>query len=137
MAVFILDASVTLAWFFEDEKTDWSEELLERLRQGNRVVVPAHWAAEVANGLLMAVRKKRIKPEQLQLHWEDLGRLPIDTEPALNTARGEEVLAPGEKHGLTVYDAAYLELARRYQFPLATLDGDLRKAAQAEGVDLL
>ena len=68
MAVFILDASVTLAWFFEDEKTDWSEELLERLRQGNRVVVPAHWAAEVANGLLMAVRKKRIKPEQLQLH---------------------------------------------------------------------
>ena len=137
MAVFILDASVTLAWFFEDEKTDWSEELLERLRQGNRVVVPAHWAAEVANGLLMAVRKKRIKPEQLQLHWEDLGRLPIDTEPALNTARGEEVLALGEKHGLTVYDAAYLELARRYQFPLATLDGDLRKAAQAEGVDLL
>ena len=108
MAVFILDASVTLAWFFEDEKTDWSEELLERLRQGNRVVVPAHWAAEVANGLLMAVRKKRIKPEQLQLHWEDLGRLPIDTEPALNTARGEEVLALGEKHGLTVYDAAYL-----------------------------
>lgn len=85
----------------------------------------------------MAVRKKRIKPEQLQLHWEDLGRLPIDTEPALNTARGEEVLALGEKHGLTVYDAAYLELARRYQFPLATLDGDLRKAAQAEGVDLL
>ena|SRR5258708_15957752 len=137
MAVFILDASVTLAWFFEDEKTDWSEELLERLRQGNRVVVPAHWAAEVANGLLMAVRKKRIKPEQLQLHWEDLGRLPIDTEPALNTARGEEVLALGEKHSLTVYDVAYLELARRYQFPLATLDGDLRKAAQAEGVDLL
>jgi predicted nucleic acid-binding protein len=137
MAVFILDASVTLAWFFEDEKTDWSEELLERLRQDDRVVVPAHWAAEVANGLLMAVRKKRIKPEQLQLHWEDLGRLPIDNEPALNTARGEEVLVLGEKHGLTVYDAAYLELARRYQFPLATLDGDLRKAAQVEGVDLL
>jgi predicted nucleic acid-binding protein len=60
-------------------------------------------------------------------------------EPALilTPARGKEALALGEKHGLTVYDAAYLELARRYQLPLATVDGDLRKAAQAEGVPLL
>jgi predicted nucleic acid-binding protein len=99
----------------------------------------AHWAAEVANALLMGVRRKRIKPEQPQQLWEELGRLPIDTEPALilTTARGKEVLALGEKHGITVYDAAYLELARRYGLPLATLDGDLRKAAQAEGVPLL
>jgi predicted nucleic acid-binding protein len=52
-------------------------------------------------------------------------------------ARGKEVLLLAEKHALTVYDAAYLELARRYQLPLATLDGDLRKASQAEGVPLL
>jgi predicted nucleic acid-binding protein len=133
MAVFVVDASVALAWCFEDEATNWTEEFLERLRQGNRIIVPA----EVANALLMGVRRKRIKPEQPQLLWEGLGRLPIDTEPALTTARGKEVLALGEKHGLTVYDAAYLELARRYQLPLGTLDGDLRKAAQAEGVSLL
>lgn len=139
MAIFILDASVTLAWFFEDEKTDWSEELLERLRQGDRTVVPAHWAAEVANGLLMATRKDRIPPEQPQLLWDELARLPIDPEPALMVApvRGKDVLALAEKHGLTVYGAAYLELALRYQWPLATLDGALRKAAQAEGVALL
>lgn len=137
MAVFVVDASVALAWCFEDEATTWSEELLERLRRGDRISVPAHWGAEVANALLMAVRRKRIKPEQPQLLWEELLLLPIDTEPALTTARGKEVLALGEKHSLTVYDAAYLELAHRNGFPLATLDSDLRKAAQAEGVPLL
>lgn len=84
----------------------------------------------------MGVRRKRIKPGQPQLLWDELGRLPIDPEPALTTARGREVLALGQKHGLSVYDAAYLELARRYQLPLGTLDDDLRKAAQAEGVPL-
>jgi predicted nucleic acid-binding protein len=137
MAVFVVDASVALAWCFEDEKTNWSEEFLERLRRGDRINVPAHWAAEVANALLMGVRRKRIKPDQPQLLWEELGHLPIDPEPALSAARGKEVLGLGEKHGLTVYDAAYLELAQRYGVPLATLDGDLRKAAQAEGVPLL
>jgi predicted nucleic acid-binding protein len=139
MAVFVVDASVTLAWCFEDEKTDWSEEFLERLRHGDRINVPAHWAAEVANGLLMAVRRKRINPEQPQQLWEQLARLPIDPEPSLMVApaRGKEVLVLAEKHALTVYDAAYLELARRYQLPLATLDGDLRRAAQPENVPLL
>lgn len=137
MAVFVADASVALAWCFEDEATTWSEEFLERLRQGDRINVPAHWGAEVANALLMGVRRKRINPEQPQLLWDALWLLPIDPEPALTAARGKEVLALGEKHGLTVYDAAYLELAHRNGFPLATLDSDLRKAAQAEGVALL
>jgi predicted nucleic acid-binding protein len=137
MAVFVADASVTLAWCFEDEATNWTDEFLERLRQGDRIIVPAHWPAEVANALLTAVRRNRIRPEQPQLLWDYLGRLPIDTEPALTTVRGKEVLALGEKHNLTVYDAAYLELARRYQLPLVTLDADLRKAAQAEGLQLL
>jgi len=56
---------------------------------------------------------------------------------ALTAVQAKEVLVLGEKHALTVYDAAYLELARRSQFPLGTLDDDLRKAAQAEGVELL
>jgi predicted nucleic acid-binding protein len=109
----------------------------ERLTQGDRIVVPAHWPTEVANALLMAVRKKRIKPERPPLLWDQLDRLPIETEPPLTTDQVKEVLALGEKHGLTVYDAAYLELARRRQFALGTLDGDLRKAAQAEGIELL
>lgn len=140
MAVFVVDASVALAWFFEDEKTDWSEDFLERLRRGDRINVPAHWAVEVANGLLMAARRKRINPDQPQRLLDQLAQLPIDTEPALTlqpVVRGKEVLVLAEKYGLTVYDAAYLELARRYQLPLATLDDALRKAAQIEGVPLL
>jgi predicted nucleic acid-binding protein len=137
MAVFVMDASVALAWCFEDEATNWTEAFLERLRQGDRIIVPAHWPTEVANALLIAARRRRIKPEQPQALWDELGRLPIDIEPALSTARGKDVLALGEKHNLTVYDAACLELARRYQLPLGTLDADLRKAAQAEGLLLL
>jgi hypothetical protein len=67
----------------------------------------------------MGVPRKRIKPEQPQLLWDELGRLPIDTEPALTTARGKEVLALGEKHCLTVYDAAYLAARARPPLPIA------------------
>jgi predicted nucleic acid-binding protein len=87
MAVFVVDASVALAWCFEDEATSWTEEFLERLRQGDRIIVPAHWATEVANALLMGVRRKRIEPVQPQLLWTERGRLPIDTEPPNQRSR--------------------------------------------------
>jgi len=56
MAVFVMDASVALAWCFEDEATNWTEAFLERSRQGDRIIVPAHWPTEVANALLIAAR---------------------------------------------------------------------------------
>jgi predicted nucleic acid-binding protein len=134
MAVFVVDASAALAWCFEDEASSWTDGLLERLRQGDRIVVPAHWPTEILNGLLVASRRKRIKTGQPALFWDELARLPIETEPALTAIQAKAVLALGEKHDLTIYDAAYLELAHRRQLPLATLDADLRKAAHAEGV---
>jgi hypothetical protein len=67
MAVFVVDASVALAWCFAGEATTWTEGLLERLRQGDRIIVPAHWPTEVANALLMGVRRRRIKSGQPQL----------------------------------------------------------------------
>jgi len=137
MALFVVDASAALAWCFEDEASSWTDRLLERLRQGDRIVVPAHWSAEILNGLLVALRRKRIKEGQPSLFWDELVRLPIETEPALTPIQAKTVLALGDKYGLTVYDAAYLELAHRRHLPLGTLDADLRKAAQAEGVALL
>jgi len=137
MAVFVVDASAALAWCFEDEASSWTDGLLERLRQGDRIVVPAHWPTEILNGLLVASRKKRIKTGQSALFWDELARLPIETEPALTAIQAKAVLALGEKHGLTMYDAAYLELAHRRELSLATLDTDLRKAAEVEGVALL
>jgi len=137
MAVFVVDASAALAWCFEDEAGSWADGLLERLRQGDRILVPAHWPTEISNGLLVALRRKRIKAGQPALFWEELARLPIETEPSLTSIQAKATLALAEKHGLTAYDAAYLELARRRQLPLGTLDADLRKAAQAEGLVVL
>jgi predicted nucleic acid-binding protein len=57
MAIFVVDASAALAWCFEDEASTWTEGLLERLRQGDRSLVPAHWPTEVLNGLLVASRR--------------------------------------------------------------------------------
>ena len=137
MAEFAVDASAALTWCFEDEATRWSDGLLERLRQGDQIVVPAHWPAEILNALLIAVRRKRLASDRPVLLWNELERLPIQVEPPLAADRAATVLALGAKHGLTVYDAAYLEIAMRRQLALGTLDADLRRAAPSEGVTLL
>ena len=122
---------------FEDEASSFTDGLLERLRHGDQIVVPAHWPTEILNGLLVASRRKRIQADQPALFWDELVRLPIETEPPLTASQAKTVLALSEKHDLTVYDAAYLELAHRRQLSLGTLDADLRKATQVEGVVLL
>ncbi|HKT46657.1 MAG TPA: type II toxin-antitoxin system VapC family toxin [Candidatus Acidoferrales bacterium] len=137
MAIFVADASVALAWCFEDETNSLADALLDRLRRGDRIVVPAHWPTEISNGLLVAQRRKRIRTGQAATLFSELARLPIEMDSALNLLQAETVLALGERHGLSVYDAAYLELAHRRQLPLGTLDVDLLKAAKAEGVILL
>ena len=136
MALFVADASVTLAWCFEDEAGVWTDQLLERLARGDQIVVPAHWPNEILNGLLVASRRKRIGQNHAALLWDEVSRLPIEIEPPLTSLQGKAVWDLGEKHGLTVYDAAYLELAQR-RLALGSLDADLRKAAQAEGVALI
>ena len=102
MAVFVADASAILAWCFEDESNSWTDGLLDRLQHGDRIVVPAHWPTELLNGLLVASRRRRIKPGQPILFWDEIGRLPIETEPALTDVQGKEILAFAEKHSLTV-----------------------------------
>ena len=136
MESFVVDASATLPWCFEDEATPWTEGLLDRLRAGDRLVVPAHWPTEISNGMWMAVRRKRILPGRPELFWDELAALPIDIEPALSAEQAKAVLVLCERRSLTVYDAAYLELARRRGLTLATLDSALAKAASLEGVVL-
>ncbi len=137
MAGFVADASATLPWCFEDEATPATEALLERLRAGEPAFVPAHWAAEVMNALIMATRRNRIDLERVTRFSRDLAVLPIRIEPPHTPAAWDVVIEVAAKHRLTAYDAAYLELAERTGLPLATLDGDLRKAALAAGVALL
>lgn len=137
MAGFVIDASATLPWRFEDEATPWTEMLLDRIEGGEEAIVPAHWPLEVVNTLLIGRRRGRITSQQLTEFIEDLAALPIRLEPPRGPAQWPAIVILAEQYRLTAYDAAYLELAQRVSLPLATLDGDLRKAAQAEGTALV
>ena len=137
MAGFIPDVSVTLPWRFEDEATPWTESLLERIKEGEGAVVPAHWPLEVLNALLIAQRRARVTAEQIREFLEDLAVLPIRIEPPRSSAAWPPLVVLAHQHRLTAYDAAYLELAQYSGLPLATLDRDLQKAARTVGVLLL
>lgn len=137
MPSFVIDASATLPWRFEDEATPWTEALLDRIESGEEVLVPAHWPLEVVNTLLIGRRRGRITSQQLTEFIGDLAALPIRLEPPPNPVQWPAIVTLAEQYRLTAYDAAYLELAQRVGLPLATLDGDLRKAAQAEGTALV
>src|SRR5579871_989869 len=103
MAVFVVDASVSLAWCLKDEATAACDALLERLRQGDTSVVPAHWPTELANALLFAERRKRIKNGEALFFYQKIGELPIEIEPSLTVVQVKSVLALSEAYGMTVY----------------------------------
>jgi predicted nucleic acid-binding protein len=131
---FVLDASVTLAWCFEDETTQETDALLDRLA-ADAAITPSLWELEVVNVLLLAERRGRITESQTARFAALLAQLPIHVDPA--GADMQAVLATGRHHGLTAYGAAYLVLAERAGIPLATVDARLRAAAQAAGVSVL
>ncbi len=133
---FVLDSSVSLAWCFEDERTDAADVLLERV-VNEGAVAPSLWPLEVLNALAMAERRNRIDAEQRQRLTGFLRDLPvaIDNETASQSWAVTSQLAA--RHRLTLYDTAYLELALRLGLPLATLDQELRAAGAALGVTLL
>jgi predicted nucleic acid-binding protein len=79
---FVIDASATLPWRFEDEATPWTEALLERVERGEEAIVPVHWPLEVLNALLMAQRRNRLTGDQVREFIDDLMSLTIRVEPA-------------------------------------------------------
>lgn len=132
----VLDCSLALAWFFEDESTAETDALMARAGvQG--VVVPALWWLEVANGFQMAVRRQRVTRDYRDASLATLASLAIETESGDERRLWAALLPLADRHRLTAYDAAYLELAMRRDLPLATLDRALRAAAQEERVELL
>jgi predicted nucleic acid-binding protein len=100
-------------------------------------VVPALWKLEVANGLQMALRRKRIDSAYRDAALGHLGRMPITVDVDTATHAWTGTLQLADRFGLTLYDAAYLELARRRALPLATLDAQLRDAGRSLGIALL
>lgn len=133
---FVLDNSVALAWCFEDEQTIAIMALLDRVAEAG-AVAPQLWPIEALNGLLTAERRGRIDADVRQRLAGFLRQLPItiDDETASQVWIATARLA--DLHGLTAYDATYLELAMRLGLPLATADAALIKAARASGVTLL
>lgn len=130
--VFVLDCSIAMSWVFRDEATSATDRLRDVLAD-NRALVPALWATEIANALLVATRRRRIATKEWPELRMQLDALPIDVD-SISTARAwGPVLDLAAAHDLTAYDATYLELAMRRGLPLATLDRDLRTAARAEG----
>lgn len=134
---FVLDSSVTMAWFFQDEATPSTDELLDELNADARAVVAAHWALEVSNTLLMAERRKRSTVADSSHFLAILDALPIEADQETVTRATSTTLGLARTHGLTLYDGAYLELAMRRSLPLATLDRELRAAARKTGVACL
>lgn len=132
----VFDASVTMAWCFEDERTPATEALLDRLST-TPAIVPQVWPLEVANVLVVAARKNRITPTLRAQFLTTLTRLPIHLDGAPMQDVFSALLPLAETCGLTVYDAGYLELAMRLGIPLATLDRELGEAARRVGVSLL
>jgi predicted nucleic acid-binding protein len=137
MSVFVIDASATLPWCFEDEATDWTRQLLASLRTSGSAIIPSHWPNEVSNGLLMAFRRSRVPWQVIDGFWNELELLPITIEPPLTPAQAKHILTLAEQYRLTFYDATYLELAQRLARPLATLDDALQRAAPLAGVQLI
>lgn len=129
----VVDASIALAWLFDDEVTPEIDTLFDSLaiRGG---FVPEHWRLEVANGFRIAVRRGRAKAEYRSEALARLNRLPLEVDSETNTHAWHTTLQLADRRDLTPYDAAYLELAQRRRLPLATLDHDLADAAEAEGV---
>jgi predicted nucleic acid-binding protein len=130
---FVVDASVTLPWFLVDERTSFTDSLLDAI---NRVEywAPSIWRLEIPNALLVAEKKRRIDRARRLEALDQASRLRIKVDPELPDMLA--ISAVAERCQLSTYDAAYLELAMRLGFGIITLDQQLARAASAEGVAL-
>ncbi len=132
MSGLVVDASVVVAWLFDDENEPRADRVLDRLVEEG-ALVPQLWHLETRNSLLTAERRGRLSMSGVEERLAALKSLPIRTDVAPDL-QGAFHLA--RTHGLTIYDALYLELAKRESAMLATLDGALGRTALAEGVPL-
>jgi predicted nucleic acid-binding protein len=129
----VLDCSVTVPWYVDDEKTMFTDGLLAQVQRGE-CWVPGLWRLEFANVLLIAQRRRRIAATRRKQILEQACRLPLRVDFHIPTLQAISEIA--ERYQLTAYDAAYVELAQRRGLALATLDEDLVRAARAAKLSL-
>ena len=133
---FVADASVTIGWVHPGQATTRTEAMLDAMGQGTRLEVPALWPLEVANALTVLQRRRKLTGDERQegLGW--LRGLPLRIDHEMAVLAFSRLSELASAHQLSVYDAAYLELAQRRRLVLGCKDGPLRKAARRAGVSL-
>lgn len=133
---FVADASVAIGWVHPAQTTDQTEAMLEAIGEGATLEVPALWPLEVANALTVLVRRRKLTADERETGLGWLRRLRLHVDHEMASLAFSRLSALATAHKLSVYDAAYLELAQRRHLPLGCTDGPLRDAAKKSGVTL-
>jgi predicted nucleic acid-binding protein len=134
---FVLDASMAAAWLFVEQRNERNRGLLQSLESDSRALVPGFWSFEIANLVWTARRRGRVSELQATQYLMLLKTLPIEVEFEPLARIFDTVSSLAARYDITVYDAAYLELAIRDSLPLATVDTELARAAQQAGVAVI
>ncbi|HRY52197.1 MAG TPA: type II toxin-antitoxin system VapC family toxin [Candidatus Paceibacterota bacterium] len=137
MDAFVADASVAIAWVHPAQATPETKLLLEALSDGTQVFVPAIWPLEVSNALLVLVRRRKLVSTEREAALSALQQLRVKIDHEMSSLAFTKLSAIAAEHELSVYDAAYFELAERLKLPLACKDGALRRAASRVDIRLL
>ena len=133
--MFVVDGSIALAWCLDDETSPTADEVLHRLLiEGG--IAPAHWPLEVANAFRSAQRRGRLDDGAVARARSIVLDLPVDVRP-VETSTALGLIETAHRHDLSVYDAAYIELASVRGLGLATLDARLSEACRSAGVALI
>jgi len=127
---FVADASVAIAWVHPAQATPSTGAMLEAVAEGTTLVVPAIWSLEVANALLVLTRRRKLTDDDRRVALNWLRRLPADVDHDGAALALTSLSDLASAQGLSVYDAAYFELAQRKRLPLGCKDGPLRRAAR-------
>jgi predicted nucleic acid-binding protein len=133
---FVVDASVAIGWVHPAQATAETAAVLSAVEDGATLEVPPLWPLDVANALTVLMRRGKLTSEDRRAALTFLGSLPIRLDENMASLAFTTLADLAEKHGLSVYDAVYLELADRRKMPLACKDGPLRKAARQRGLRL-
>lgn len=131
----VLDASATFASFIQEKYTAAAQQIMRQVAVSG-ALVPSLRRLEVANALRIAARRRRCEETFVDISLGDLARLPIAVDAETDLHAWSRTLSLARECDLTLYDAAYLELALRKGLPLATCDGELAEAAKAKAVPL-
>jgi len=133
---FIADASVAIGWVHPAQATAHTGAMLDAIAEGAALEVPALWPLEVANALTVLVRRRKLTEAERQTGLAWLRGLPLRIDHEMASLAFSRLSELASAHQLSVYDAAYLELAHRRKLVLGCKDGPLRKAARQSGVSV-